>query len=89
MSFLIDVRYGDLNGAPESNESPRAAVSDLLLAEIEVMPIPLEVPPGDESVDSKFRDLHENAEGADLGNECVVQGGVSASELVDEIIAQF
>ena len=40
-------------------------------------------------MDSKFGDLYENPEGANLGNECVVQGGVSAPEFVDEVIAQF
>ena len=78
-----------MNGAPESNESPRAEVSELLLAEIEMILIPPEESPGDKSVDSKFRDLHENPEGANLGNQRGVHGGVSSPEFVDEIIAQF
>ena len=87
--LFIDVRYDDLNGASESNESPRAEVSDLLLVEIEMISIPPEESPGDESMDSKFKDLYENPEGANLSNQRVVQGSVSAPEFVDEVIAQF
>lgn len=87
--FLIDVRYGNPKRAPESNESLRVAVSNLLLAEIEMISMVLQESAGDESVDSKFRDLHENPEGANLSNQRVVQGSVSAPEFVDEVIAQF
>ena len=37
LSLPIDVGYSDLNGAPESNKSPRVSVSNLLLAEIEMI----------------------------------------------------
>ena len=51
--------------------------------------IPLEESARDEAGDSEFRDFYENPEGADLGNEGVVQGCVAASEFVDKVIAQF
>ena len=37
LSLPVDVGYSDLNGASESNKSPRVAVSNLLLAEIEMI----------------------------------------------------
>ena len=37
LSLPIDVGYSDLNGASESNKSSRVAVSNLLLAEIEMI----------------------------------------------------
>ena len=86
--FPVDVKYGDPKRAPKSNESPRGAVSNLLLAEIEIISMSLQESAGDESVDSKFRDLHKNTEGANLGNECAVWGSVSAPQFVEEVIAQ-
>ena len=87
--FLVDVRYGDPKRAPKSNESPRGAVSNLLLAEIEMISMVLQESAGDESVDSKFGNLYKNPECANLGNQRGVQGVVSSPEFVDEVIAQF